>query len=144
MKTTTEMSGCTGTRIAAVRPPASVQAMVKPPSTAGATLSGWPSISVASRITQSVPAAADSAGASAPASRIPATIAAADEPRPLPWGMVFLQVSRMPGGSTPRSANARWAAWTTRWEASLGTSSAQIPDTSISRPDGIRSATTSS
>ena len=40
--------------------------------------------------------------------------------------------------------NARWAAWTTRWEASLGTSSAQIPDTSISRPEGIRSATTSS
>ena len=72
------------------------QASVAPPSTAGAALSGWPSICVARSSTTSSDSASGSA-ISPRAATMPATTAAADEPSPRPCGIRLWHTRCRPG-----------------------------------------------
>ncbi len=100
-------AGLTGSRTARAGPSAGVQESVSPPSRQAATLSGWPSSSVASAST------ASSSSASAPPStargrrRRPATIAAAEEPSPRPCGMRFAQTTSQPARLAAERVEAR-------------------------------------
>ena len=66
-----------------------------PPKIAGATLSGWPSISLVNCRIQSRPRRAAS-GTMALAAETAATTADADDPRPRPWGLTFVAVILSP------------------------------------------------
>jgi len=75
-----------------------------------------------------------------PRARTPATIAAADDPRPRPWGMRFMHVNASPDGWPPSSSNAARIARTTRCDSSRCTS-APSPGTRkrCPSPDSIHS-----
>ena len=66
-------------------------------------------------------AAAAPPATSARASQTPPTIAAEDDPRPRACGITLRQVSRSPGGSTPRRRRRRASSATTRCVSSRGT-----------------------
>ncbi|SQD96030.1 hypothetical protein FMEAI12_3430010 [Parafrankia sp. Ea1.12] len=117
----------------------SYQATVRPPSRAAATLSGCPSIALATR---SRPAAPSGPPARASAAVTPATIAAADEPRPRPCGIRFTQRSASPGCAHSSSSKVARIARTTRCASSAGTASG--PTTSMESPDGVSRTDTSS
>ena len=111
-------------------------AIVNPPSSAAAALSGWPSSSVARASARSVVSVTPPSAA--PASS-PATVAAADEPSPRLSGIRFVIAIRqlIPSGSTPRaSAIPRSRATTNPFDRSDGSSPAPSPSTlsSIPRP----------
>ena len=108
--------------------------MTKPPRSAGATLSGCPSISMASSSSAASSSADGPPSTSARASTSPPTMAAEDEPRPRACGIELRQVSRSPVGCPPRASNARRIARTTRWSSSSGTTPAPAPVTSTTRP----------
>ena len=109
-------------------PPRSTQATVAPPNTAGATLSGWPSKSVArAKIRSSLRA---SGSAMRPrASMSPATAALADEPMPPPWGIRLTQRISKPACGAPTASRPARSACTTRLLSSVGTVSAPTPST---------------
>ena len=73
--------------------------ITNPPKNAGATLSGWPSISAASWKTAWSSSSSRPPATSPRARDSPATMAADDEPRPRAWGTTFVQARRRPGGS---------------------------------------------
>ena len=111
-------------------------AIVNPPRSAAAALSGWPSSSVASTSARSV---VSSSPPSAAPARSPPTTAAADEPSPRLSGIRFVIAIRqlMPSGSIPRaSAIPRSRATTNPFDRSAGSSPAPSPSTlsSIPRP----------
>ena len=97
--------------------PASRPQITKPPSRAGATLSGWPSRSAASRSRDASSSSSWPPATRARASATPATIAADDDPRPRLCGMTLRHVRRSPGGRASIASNAACIARTTRWEA---------------------------
>ena len=76
-----------------------------PPKMAGATLSGWPSISLVSCRIQSRPRRAAS-GTRALAAVTAATTAEAEEPRPRPCGLTLSAVIRRPSCRKPRRCRA--------------------------------------
>ena len=75
---------------------------------------------------------------------MPATIAAAEEPRPRPCGIRFTQRSPSPGGWPPVTANAARIARTTRWSSPAPARSAPSPEISMDSPDSQTHASTSS
>src|SRR6185437_5001409 len=115
-------------------PSAAVQATVTPPSSAAATLSGWPSSAAASgsgsasRPAQACPAAT------------PAAIVAALEPSPRASGMRFRIANESPAGSAPAAAKAR----TNRLAPAVATPSAPSPSTRTSPASPPATDTTTS
>ncbi len=109
-------------------PAPSVQARVNPPDRQAATLSGCPSSSVASskqrgpRRDQCSPPTAR-----ARAARMPATIAAAEDPRPRPCGMRFAHTTSSPCGCPPSAANPARRARTIRCDSSRGSVAGALP-----------------
>ena len=118
--------------------------MTKPPCSAGATLSGWPSSSMASSSSAASSRSSRPPSTSARASTSPPTMAAEDEPRPRACGMALWQLSRSPVGCPPRTSKARRIARTTRWSSSRGTTPAPAPVTSTTRPEPASSPSSSS
>src|SRR6266576_1447241 len=106
---TTRPSGPRSTRLA-------------PPNTAGATLSGWPSSSLA----RSASAGASSfSSSSAAAAAAPATVAAADEPSPRATGTSESAVSTRPAGTSRRAR--RHAATNPRYSRSASGGVSRLP-----------------
>ncbi len=101
--TTTAARPRPGSMCRAFGPPSS-QAMVKPPRSAAATLSGCPSISAASAW---IRVASRRASHSRSASSMPPTIAAAEEPSPSPVGISFSHSTTAASPSLPTSAKTR-------------------------------------
>ena len=104
-RTTGAHAGSTGPAGPRAAAGPSVQASVSPPSRQAATLSGWPSISVASASSAASSSRSSPPTASARAATSPATIAAADEPSPRPCGMRLAQRQRAGRGGCPPSAS---------------------------------------
>ena len=115
-------SGCGSSRCTE----SSSSAIVKPPNTAAATLSGWPSISAANANTE-IGSASIPRSSRADAATTPATVAAADEPSPRSSGIRF-RPRRASGasGSDSRPATADITR-PIRYEPSVGSSSAPSP-----------------
>ena len=134
VNSTARTSGCTSSRTADGIPPGWIQASVKPPSRAGATLSGWPSISVANCSNRSCVSSWPPPGSNPRPNSRPPTIAAAEDPCPPPCGMALRQRNQTGGKSRSIARQARAIARTTRWVSSLGTSPAPTPSTSTRRP----------
>lgn len=86
-------------------PCSSTQAIVRPPNRAGATLSGWPSSSVARRSSASAPISTSPARRPF-AARSPDTTAAPDEPIPRPCGIALTASRRTPGIVRPNASYA--------------------------------------
>src|SRR5947208_13349371 len=96
---TSASDGCIGNGVT-TRPSGSRSTRLAPPNRAGGTLSGWPSSSLAS----SARAGASSLSPSSPtAAAAPATVAAAEEPRPRATGMSDSAVSARPAGGSCRA-----------------------------------------
>ena len=112
------------------------QESTAPPNSAAATLSGWPSISVA-KVSKSLSLIRSAPPTTKDLDKTkPPTIALADEPKPRPCGRLFSALSASPGYSfldSPRNSQPLWIALTTRFFSSLVTSSAPSPATSISK-----------
>ena len=119
------------------------QAIVRPPKSAGATLSGWPSMSFASA--SSAWASSSTTPSSRPlAAMMPETMAAPDEPMPRPCGMLLRATRFSPGSATPTDSKVWAIARTTRLLSSVGTSPAPTPTTSTVAPGSSRTLTRSS
>src|SRR6266699_1882191 len=109
---TSASDGCSGNGVT-TRPSVSRSTRFAPPNTAGATLSGWPSSSLAS----SARAGASSLSPSSPtAAAAPATVAAAEEPSPRATGMSESAVRARPAGTS--CAQRRQAATKPRYSRS--------------------------
>src|SRR3569833_3649634 len=120
------------------------QAIVRPPARHGATLSGWPSIRVASARTSSAVNFSPS-GCRARAARMPATVAAEEEPSPRACGMRLTQRIRSPGAAVPpMSPYAERSVRAIRSSSPRPAVSSPSPLTSIDRPDPAISTSTSS
>ena len=85
----------------------SAQAIVNPPYSAGATLSGCPSRSAASANTASSSISSEPPATRPRAAQTPATIAADDEPSPRPCGITLSHSAAAPGVARPCASNAR-------------------------------------
>ncbi len=106
--------------------PTSTPATVNPPSSAGAALSGWPSIATA---ISSMVRWVSGPPVRASAATIPATVAAADDPRPRASGTRLVIRIRQPSAAgSPSDATARAAssARTTRFDRSAPISPAAL------------------
>src|SRR6478735_690453 len=138
---TTEPAG--SIRMALAAPP-SVQARVKPPRRQAATLSGCPSISVASSSSAASSRRASPPVVTARAATMPAQMAADEEPRPRPCGMRLAQTISRPWGCPPSRSKAVRRERTSRWFSSRGSVSAPSPAMSMCSPESATRTTTSS
>ena len=110
----------------------SCQAIVAPPKIAAATLSGWPSISLAKFNISSLLIRSLPPKTSARASDKPPTIALADDPRPRVCGITFKARSAIPRGFPPRNSKPLYIDLITKFFSLRGIASAPSPDISIS------------
>ena len=123
----------------------SSQESCAPPKIAGAALSGWPSIRVATPSAQS--RSRGCPGRAIPHPRAsPATMAAAEEPSPRDWAIRLCARSINPhlGSGWSRSARARRIVAMTRWDSSRAMVCSPSPVTSISTPRPSRTDTDTS
>ena len=110
-------------------PPSIAALTTNPPSSAAAALSGWPSIAVARRSRSGL--VSGSPRSALPATS-PATVAAADDPRPRASGISLCISIRQPtpSGISPRtSRSAASIPWTQRFSRSAGSSPSPSPST---------------
>ncbi len=131
-KITAEMDGSTGACCAQTSSP--VRPLItNPPSSAGATLSGWPSIRLARASAARRRAGRSPSWTRPRASTMPPTMAADDEPSPRLCGIRLVQATCKPGGWRSIASNAARIERTTRCRSSSGTWSAPSPATCTSR-----------
>ena len=133
------------TRSTEIAPASVVHATVTPPYRHAATLSGCPSSSLASARRASSGNRSSPPTTRARARMSPAMIAAADDPRPRPCGILLAHTRSRPRGRPPNAVNPLSIALATRCRWSRGTPSAPSPWTSTRIPASSETwATTSS
>src|SRR5690625_560589 len=141
--TKTTIDATTG-RCQATTSSRSFQAMVSPPYSAAATLSGCPSI-LDARVSASASGSSCSPpSTSARAATIAPTIADEEDPNPRACGMRFTHRTRRPSGRQPIASKAVSMVEATRCDSSPGSTPAPMPSISTTTPSPATSAVISS